>query len=145
MITIHATKKLLDKLKVAPQSGKVDTSGRLGPWYADVRIIERQHLVLMMNEATMLMVVIPWTAFKASPIVSLKAALGQILEFLHVPSALIEEELATITGVSYAKTASRVILGRMSAAAGLVEGGVEHEASLQEINERLSSYPYTPG
>lgn len=144
MVTIHATKKLLDKLKIAPAAVLPVTDGRLGPWYADARIVSKQHIVVLANEATLLSLIIPWMEFKVDPAAALRAGLRTLLHDLDIPDAMIDEELATIGNVTFTKTASKVMLGRMNAPAFMIEQLIADGRSFRSIERQMLPYYYTP-
>lgn len=144
MITIRATKKLLDKLKATPATVLPVPTGRLGTWYADVRAVGRQHIVVLVNEATLMSLIIPWSEFKGNPVAAMHTSLRALLLAISIPASAVDEELATITGVTFTKTASKVMLGRMNAPALMIEMMVTEGMPFHEIEMRMIGYFYMP-
>jgi len=110
----------------------------------DARIIGRQHLVVLVNQCTLVTLVIPWTEFKKDPAVAVRMSLQKLLQALNIPKAMIDEELATITNVTFTKTAPKTMLGRMNAPAFTIERMVESGLSFDQMNIKLASCLYTP-
>jgi len=145
MITIHATRKLLSKLKLVPVTEVVGTDGRLGPWYADVRIINRRHVIYALNERTLLCVIVPYALFKANPAASISAALRPVLEAVGVPNDVIESELAAFDAISFTTTSSRVMLGRLNIAISNSEDRLVEGEAFDSVAIRMSTFLYSPG
>ncbi len=111
MFTIHATKKLLDRTKARIEP-RVDPGGVLGNWYATAWFFQPQ-LALLVNEATLVPVIMP-LAPATTLIRRFPDALGEMLTALEVDPGFIARELLAMGDGSYAKTASRSILGTMN-------------------------------
>ncbi len=58
MFTVHATKKLLDRLKVRPKPAPADATTQLGSWYATA-LFWKPQVVLFVNETTLLPILVP--------------------------------------------------------------------------------------
>lgn len=145
MITIHATKKLLDKLKVLPVKDAAVNSGRLGPWYADVRVVNRKYLVYALNEQSLLCVVVPLMSFKADAAGSIRTALRPVLEAIGLPDAVIIAELSAIDTATFTKTISRVTLGRLNSAVDISEALIYGGKTLDAVCIRLAAHLYSAG
>ena len=117
MITLRCTKKLLGRLGVSPPKmpGAPDRppTSRLGDWHANVLYRPNSELVMLVNDRTLLPVVVP-----ARPgdliVVRFVEALGEILRVLGVPSPAIERETEQMTVVHIGPTRSRQVLGSMN-------------------------------
>ncbi|MCX6141331.1 MAG: plasmid pRiA4b ORF-3 family protein, partial [Candidatus Kapabacteria bacterium] len=144
MITIHATKKLLAKLKVEPAKNPPVSTGQLGPWYADVKIINRQHIVIALNERSLICVHVPWTSFKADPARSIGTALRPVLEAIGLPSDVIEAEVYAIDTATFTTTSSRATLGRLNSAVGVSIDMINDGEALDVTSILLSQYLYSP-
>jgi hypothetical protein len=112
MYTIHATKKLLDRVKgpMAPAVEIPTTS--LGDWYATA-VFWRPQVALFVNERTLLPLLLP-LAPAASLLERFPDNLRVLLESLGVSPSFIATERWAMSEGSYAKTASRQILGVMN-------------------------------
>lgn len=122
---LRCTKKLLGKVEpslIATPIGR-ESSGVLGDWYCHYVQHGRSHLVLCVCERSLLPVVIPAAPVSSFPI-RLAETLASVLLRLGVAPHLIERELAGMSHVAYAATASRVVLG-----------------SLNDFNFAISFYP----
>jgi hypothetical protein len=119
MFTLHCTKKLLDR--IGPQVDLPrNASTRLGNWYATA-LFWRPQMALMVNERTLLPVVLP-LAPAASLGKRFPAALEGLLKEMNLPAEFIETEIASMADVVFAKTANRSVLGVMNEFAFLAEG-----------------------
>ncbi len=112
MFTLRGTKKLLTRLRVKPNLRAPPSTTRLGDWYADTLNLGRERLVLCVSELTLLPVVVP--SLGADLHVKLARGLRSTMEALSAPGATIEAELKQMLEVTFAKTASRVVLGSMN-------------------------------
>jgi hypothetical protein len=112
MYTIHATKKLLGRVKgpFAPAVENPTTS--LGNWYATV-VFWRPQVALFVNERSLLPLLIP-LAPAATLVERFPENLRDMLDKLGVNPAFIAAERWAMNDGSYAKTANRQVLGVMN-------------------------------
>lgn len=112
MFSIHATKKLLDRVKcpVAPTVSEPTTA--LGNWYATA-LFWKPQAALLVNERTLFPVLMP-----LAPATTLMArfpdALQQILQVRGVAADFVESEVAAMAEGRFAKTESRSVIGSMN-------------------------------
>ena len=110
--SIHATKKLLDRVKQPVEAPVSHPTTVLGNWYANVVFLKPQ-LVLLVNERTLFPVVMPLapasTLMKRFP-----DSLREILEARGIPAEFIGFETGAMAEGRYAKTNSRSILAVMN-------------------------------
>ena len=112
MFTIHATKKLLDRVK-APAVGPIaEPETVLGNWYANA-IFWKPHVAVFVNEKTFLPVLVP-LAPASSMATRLPDALGEVLEAINVDPSFMEAERVAMEDVAYAKTTNRQVVGVMN-------------------------------
>ena len=112
MFSIHATKKLLDKVNRPVLPAVSEPATILGNWYANV-LFWKPQVVLLVNERTLLPVLMPF-APSATLSDRFPEALERVLEALGVPSAFIEAEIWAMADARYAKTANRSVIGIMN-------------------------------
>jgi len=112
MYSIHATKKLLERVKEPVESAVLRPTTVLGNWYANAVFLKPQ-IVLLVNERTLFPVVMP-LAPAASLAKRFPDSLRDILEARRVPSEFIDYETAAMSEGRYAKTASPSILAVMN-------------------------------
>jgi hypothetical protein len=112
MYTIHATKKLLTRVKepLAPAVEYPTTA--LGNWYATA-VFWRPQVALFVNELSLLPLLIP-LAPAATLLERLPESLRVMLDKLDVNPAFIAAERWAMNEGSYAKTANRQVLGVMN-------------------------------
>lgn len=83
MALIYATKKLLERARkwdtTVLVEGQAHEDGLLAARYATYAIVEKQHVVVMVNDPMFLTVVIPVKDFKRNPVATMRA----VLEPLH--------------------------------------------------------------
>ena len=112
MFTIHATKKLRDRVK-APLADPVEApSTALGNWYATA-LFWKPQVALFVNEATLLPVLIPLAP--ATTIADrFPEQLEAVLNALGTDPRFVATEVAATTEARWAKTASRSVVGIMN-------------------------------
>lgn len=144
MFTIHATKKLIERVK-RPFEEPVEPTTALGNWYANALLWKPQHVALFVNERTLLPVIVP-----LAPARSVGDRLGEslrtLLLALNVDREFIEAELGEMHAYNYAKTASRSVLGMVNDFAHLAEHYLWHrqDADLMSTSLWLSHTPCSP-
>ena len=119
MITIRCTAKLLKRLRQPSKPPEPAASGNpLGEWYADIRFIDREPFVVMLNAATGASLVLPGRAKDLRKLPALaKDQLRKL--FLHfdfdITQPTVAAELAAwdVPPV-YARTLDRSLLGTLN-------------------------------
>ncbi|WP_419918763.1 DUF6933 domain-containing protein [Candidatus Poriferisocius sp.] len=145
MYTIHATKKLLDRVKQPVSSPVSEPSTVLGNWYATAIFWKPQQAALFMNERALLPVLLP-----LAPAVSLADRfpdqLGLVLEVLGMPVDFVSREVGAMGEVAYAKTVNRSLLTSLSAFAQHADRqrDLEAEGDFVALSARLSRMPCGP-
>lgn len=144
MFTIHATKKLLDRVPqpVTPVVSEPTTA--LGNWYATA-LFWKPQVGLLVNERTLLPVLMPLAPL-ATLMDRFPESLQQTLKAHGVPAEFIEFEIAAIGEGGYAKTANRSVVGIMNEFSFLAE---VHRANrgisdLVALAVKLSRTPCSP-
>lgn len=143
MITIRVTAKVAKRLKEPLAAKFQPSSGSFGDWYANLLVIQRQHVLLVVSEKTLLPLLIPAKDLASFP-KRLPHALGEMLRRLGVSGSKIEPELAQMTSWSFAKTASRQVLGSMTDFANMLEAFMDDGAPLVKQALRLARSPCSP-
>lgn len=144
MYTIHATRKLLDRVKQPVDASVVEPSTALGNWYATA-ILWKPQIALFVNERTLLPVLVP-----LAPATGLAARfpeqLGRVLEGLGTPLEFGLQEVGAMDEAVYAKTVNRSVVGSMNDFVFLAGVHREHgEAEdLVRLSVRLASTPCGP-
>ena len=112
MFVVHATKKLLDRLRERPTAPVHQSTNALGAWYATA-LFWRPQIALFVNEATLLPVFVP-LAPAATVVDRFPNALRVILQAYAVERSFLDNEIAGMTEHQVAKTASRSVVGIMN-------------------------------
>ena len=112
MFSIHATKKLLDRVKQPVMPPVPEPTTALGNWYATA-LFWKPQAALLVNERTLLPVLMP-LAPAATLMARFPEALRVTLGAHRMPNDFIDSEIAAMTDGRYAKTASRSVLGIMN-------------------------------
>lgn len=142
--TIHATKKLLDRLK-QPVVDPVDPATELGNWYATA-LFWKPQVALFVNERTLLPVFMP-----LAPASTLDRRfpeeLRRVLDAHGVDPRFVDAEIGLMGVGRIAKTASRSLLGVMNEFTFL--GNVHREElgadeDLVALSVRLAETPMGP-
>jgi hypothetical protein len=142
--TIHATKKLLDRVK-QPVSDPVEPATELGNWYATA-VFWRPQVALLVNERTLLPVFMP-----LAPATTLARrfpdALRRVLDAHGVDPRFVDHEIRSMGECHYAKTASRSLLGVMNEFTFLANVHREDHGAdddLVALSVRLAETPMSP-
>lgn len=144
MFNLHATMRLLDRVKAPVEPVVSEPTTALGNWYGTV-LFWRPQVTLLVNEQTLYPVLMP-LAPAATLMKRFPAALGQALGAHGVEKEFIKAETGEMNEGRYAKTASRSVLGIMNEFSYLAEA---HRASRGEVDLvslalRLSETPCGP-
>ncbi len=142
--TIHATKKLLDRVK-APVEEPIEPSTALGNWYATA-LFWKPQVVLFVNERTLLPVFV-LLAPAATLASRFPAEVRSILDAHGVDPRFVDQEIRSIGAGHYAKTASRSVLGVMNEftfLANVHRGDHGADDDLVALSVRLAETPLSP-
>lgn len=142
--TIHATKKLRDRV-MAPLHEPVETpSTALGNWYSTA-LFWKPQVALFVNEATLMPVLVPLAPAK-SLAERFPEHLDAVLIALGTDPRFVAAELAATVDARWAKTASRSLVGIMNEFSYLAEADHAHERSedLVGMAVRLAGTPCSP-
>jgi hypothetical protein len=144
MVVLHCTKKLLERAKAPIVSEAPAPTTALGNWYATA-LFWKPQLALFVNERTLLPVFMP-LAPVASIAKRFPLQLATVLTAHGIDAAFIEREVAAMTEVVFAKTASRSMLGMMNEFTFSAEASMAHRESrdLVGLSLRLADMIFTP-
>lgn len=144
MFTIHATKKLLDRVKQPVRPPVADPAPQLGNWYATAIFRRPKQIALLVSEHTLLPVFVP-LAPAASLTRRFPEHLARVLEVLGVRHEGVAEEIALMIDGSYAKTASRSLLGSLNDFVRLADYyRADDDADLLALSVHLARTPCEP-
>jgi hypothetical protein len=93
---------------------------RLGDWYANLRIVRRQHLALAVSSVTLLPVLLPAAPFKTLP-ARVAEGVAQVLDALGIDEQGIAAEVAAMRECVVTTTNDRQILGSMNDFANMLD------------------------
>jgi hypothetical protein len=142
MFTVHATKKLLDRLKVRPHPAPPEPTTQLGNWYATA-LFWKPQVVLFVNEPTLLPILVP-LAPASSVIERFPGFVAEMLHELDIPQTIIDTELAAMTDHVVAKTANRSVVGMLNEFSFLGGQFLHRETNLLMLSLRLADVPCGP-
>ena len=144
MLIVRMTKKLLQRLGPPNlQQGEHSTT-LLGEWYATA-LFWKPQLVLLVNEATLLPVLMPLAPARTAP-----ARIGQriaaVLAAHRTPTAIIDDERLQMRDCRIGNTANRSVVGVMTEFSRLAEvyRGAGTSQDLLPLAMRLASTPCGP-
>jgi hypothetical protein len=144
MFSVHATKKLLDRVRQPVVDPFIEPTTALGNWYATA-IFWRPQVALFVNERTLLPVLVP-LAPATTLLDRFPGALLEVLVAQEVDRRFVAAEVAESRHGSFAKTANRSLLGIMNEftfLSGLMERDLGSGALLR-ISLELSETPCGP-
>ena len=144
MYTIHATKKLLDRVKQPVVEPVGEPSTMLGNWYATA-IFWKPQVALLVNERTLLPVFMP-LAPASSLAKRFPDQLAQILEGLGIPIDFVFQEVAAMGDSTFAKTTNRSVVASMVDFTYLAEPARAHDGAgdLITLSVRMAGPPCSP-
>jgi hypothetical protein len=129
--SVHATKKLLDRLKVPVEDPVAEPTTKLGNWYAKP-LFWRPQFVLFVNERTFLPVLVPLapasTLLRRFPFV-----LATTLAAHGVGRSFINSEIDAMQSVGVSKTQSRQLVGVMNELAFQADVSRRYESETSEL------------
>lgn len=131
MYTVHATKKLLDRIKAPVEVLYDEPSTNLGNWYAKPLFWKPQY-VLFVNEKTYLPVLAP-LAPAATLLSRFPEVLATTLEAHRISRSFIDSEIIAMQSVGLSKTQSRQLVGVLNELA--FHAGVHRNH--QQVNDEL--------
>lgn len=144
MMSIHATRKLLDRIKQTPEPAVDNPSTLLGNWYATL-LGWRKPVVLFVNARTRLPVLVP-----LAPSRSLRerfaCQLADVLLAHTAPTDFIAYEVAGCESSTWATTSNRSVVGSMNEFAFLADThrARRGEPDLLKLSIRLAGTPCSP-
>jgi hypothetical protein len=111
LVALRCTQRLLRRLRVdrAPEAPGEATNA-LGHWYANVLTFNRTPIVLALSERSLLSVILPGAPF-SSLTTRFPPALAELLHALAVPADQVAAEVALMSSLTIAATASRRVVG----------------------------------
>ncbi len=112
VFSIHATKKLLDRVNRAVAPAVSEPTTVLGNWYATA-LFWKPQVALLVNERTLFPVLMP-LAPAATLMERFPDSLQQMLDARGVTEDFIESEITAMAEGRYAKTANRSVVGSMN-------------------------------
>ena len=149
MLTIRCTRKLFDFLDREPAEDPPASTTALGDWYANIVPTPAGDLIIFVNERSLLTVALPAEA-KDALISSFVTRVYNLLLNIGISMEVARLECDQIRPVTYAKTASRSVLGSMGdiAFGYQVEAGRALEEGrtprILEAELRMSERPHSP-
>ena len=145
VLIVRATKKLRQRLGSASQGGDEPSTTLLGDWYATILPWRPRQLVLLVNEQTLLPVLMP-----LAPAASASSRIGpEIAAALTAHQAtvtVIDGELSQMRDCRFAPTANRSVVGIMTDFSFLADvyRHSDPDLNLLELAKRLATTPCSP-
>jgi hypothetical protein len=145
VLIVRATKKLRQRLgAAAPYDGEPSTA-LLGDWYATLLPWRPQQLILLVNEQTLLPVVMPLAPGATAP-ARIGPEIAAALATHRAPSTVIDSELSQMRDCRFGPTANRSVVGIMNEFAYLADvyRRSDSSRSLAELGQKLAETPCSP-
>ena len=146
MFTLRCTQRLLKRLPFEQTRFAALTTTALGDWYAYPVPLRRAPYVMCTSDRSLLTVLVPARDLTDLPL-RLSSAVASLLGRLGCGPARIAAELAEMSQVVFAPTASRRVLGSMNDFAYLARtfaASRTHPRDVPAIEERLAQTPCAP-
>lgn len=143
MYTIHATRKLLDRVRQPIEPTPPDPTTAMGNWYATA-LFWKPQVALLVNERTLFPVFMP-LAPAATLADRFTDTLRHVLTVYGAPVEFTGAEIAEMTDCLYAKTANRSLVGMTNEFSFLADVHRSHgDTDLVGLSLRLSRTPCGP-
>jgi Domain of unknown function (DUF6933) len=146
VLIVRATKKLRQRLGSAtPNNGEPSTT-LLGEWYATALPWRPRQLILLVNEQTLLPVLMPLAPSATAPS-RIGPEIAATLAAHQTPAAVIDSELSQMRDCRFAPTANRSVVGVMnefSYLADVYRGNDPNDINLLQLARRLAATPCSP-
>ena len=145
MLIVRATKKLRQRLGSAvPHEGEPSTT-LLGEWYATALPWRPQQLILLVNERTLLPVLMPLAPSATAPS-RIGPEIAGALAAHRAPAAVIDDELGQMRECRFGSTVNRSVVGIMNEFSHLADvyRHTDPDLSLIQMARRLAATPCSP-
>lgn len=143
MYNFRVTAKVGKQLKMPLLDNHLTPTTLLGDWYVNLLIIQKQQVLLLVSERTLLPVLIQAKDLARFPL-RFPSALREMLRALKISDAKIDAELNQMMKWGLAKTASRQVLGSMNDFANMLEAYIDDGRPLLVQALRLAQAPCGP-
>jgi len=145
VLIVRATKKLRQRLGSAvPHDGEPSTT-LLGEWYATALPWRPRQLILLVNERTLLPVLMPLAPSATAP-GRIGPEIAATLAAHHVPAAIIEREVSQMRECRFGPTANRSLVGIMNEFSHLADvyRRTDPDIDLGRMARTLAATPCSP-
>jgi hypothetical protein len=145
VLIVRATKKLRQRLSsAAPHDGEPSTT-LLGEWYATSLSWRPRQLILLVNEQTLLPVLMPLAPATTAPS-RIGPEIAATLVAHQTPETTIEDELGRMHDCRFAPTANRSVVGIMNEFSFLADvyRHQHPDLDLLGLGRKLASTPCSP-
>ena len=145
MLIVRATKKLRQRLRSGTPYDGEPTTTLLGEWYATLLPWRPQQLILLVNEETLLPVLMP-LAPGATVAARIGLEIAAALATHRAPETVIDGELSQMRDCRFGPTANRSVVGIMNEFAYLADvyRHSDPSRSLAELGQKLAETPCSP-
>jgi hypothetical protein len=145
VLIARATRKLRQRLGSATPHDDEPSTTLLGEWYATLLPWRPQQLILLVNEHTLLPVLMP-LAPSASVPSRIGPAIAANLAAHEAPAAVIERELSEMRDCRFGPTANRSVVGIMNEFSFLADVYRRNESGIDPVQlaKRLAATPCSP-
>lgn len=141
-VTFRLTAKLGRRVNEPLVTEPPPSTGILGDWYADLLYFDRQQIILAVSEKSFLPILLLAKDAK-SFLERLAQTLASALAKLGVPASKVEKEISQMAPASFAKTASRQVLGIMNQMVKDLEW-ISGYRTFWELEQHLADRPCKP-
>jgi hypothetical protein len=137
VLIVRATKKLLQRLRSATLHEGESGTASLGQWYATALPWRPQQLIMLVNEQTLLPVLMPLAPAATVP-ARIGPAIAAVLAAHRVPADVVEAETIQMRDCRFGHTASRSVVGVMNEFAKLADVDLEPARRIAQVSRNAS-------
>ena len=145
MLIVRATKKLRQRLSSGPPQDGEESTTLLGEWYATLLPWRPRQLILLVNEQTLLPVLMPLAPAASAPS-RIGPEMAAMLSAHQAPAVVVEGELSQMRDCRFAPTSNRSVVGIMNEFTFLADTYRRNDphVGLLQLANRLASTPCSP-
>jgi hypothetical protein len=145
VLIVRATQKLRQRLASAETHDSEPSTTLLGEWYATLLPWRPRQLILLVNEQTLLPVLMPLGPAASAPS-RIGPGIAAALSAYRAAASVIDDELGQMREVRVGPTANRSVVGVMNEFTSLANAyrRVDPSLDLHQLARRLASTPCSP-
>jgi hypothetical protein len=142
MLSRCCTRVIRDRLCLSAQlPPPVQPSTRLGNWCVHLARFGHKQIVIATSERSLLTVLLPARQLRESIEIGFQAAVAELLNALHLPTKIVNRELAAVQPISFSAASNRRVIGSMTEFVRQIESDLPRIGDPLHLSLRLAETP----